>query len=611
MLDTEEPSLRLGFDETRTKVLFRALPGDQGHLVRLIARFGSGSQRGNLAAEVDLEDFLSRLPLLGHWHDPAGVSFAQDLKDLAEASVRDAQAVEERLRAGSRGQDVTGLVAESAVAGMLGDDWIAPLTDFQTRDIAKLLSLTHGANFSVPGAGKTRTALAVYAALRRSGSVRRMLVVSPKSAYEAWRDESDLCFAEPPVVRVFKRWPDNDAEILLVNYERLSRYQAQLADWLSMGRAMMVLDEAHRMKLGVRGTYGATCMALGPLASHRLILTGTPAPNGAKDLESLLSFVWPGHGRSAVDRAVAGGDLAHASKVLRPLFTRTTKNELGLPPVDVRVKYVDLPAAHRKLYSALRNQLTGLAAREQEEFTRLGKVLVYLMMASTNPALLEAGSDRYEPLPFYVPPLHPSDDLPLKELMRDLPRYESSPKYEAVLQTVSDNARAGRKTLVWSTFVRNLTTLAGVMGRYRPAVVHGGTPDRDEEIRRFREDPDCMVLLSNPATLGEGISLHHVCHDAVYVDRDFAAGRFLQSLDRIHRLGLAADTHTRVTVLLARGTIDGIVHDRLGHKLEFMGKILDDPLVQELADPEEDVTPWGMDAADLHALVSHLSDPSG
>ncbi|MFF4451098.1 DEAD/DEAH box helicase [Streptomyces goshikiensis] len=611
MLDTAEPSLRLGFDETRTKVVFRVPPGGQVHLVRLIAWFNSGSQRGNLAADVDLEDFLSRLTLLGRWHDPAGVFFAPDLKELAEGSVRDAQAVEARLTAGSRGQDVTGSVDASAVPGLLGESWIASLTDFQSRDIAKLLSLTHGANFSVPGAGKTRTALAVYAALRESGSVRRLLVVSPKSAYEAWQDEADLCFSERPAVRLFKRWPDNDAEILLVNYERLNRYQKELADWLSMGRAMMVLDEAHRMKLGVRGTYGASCMALGPLAAHRLILTGTPAPNGAKDLESLLSFVWPGHGRSAVDRAVAGGDLAHASKVLRPLFTRTTKSELGLPPVDVRIKYVELPAAHRKLYSALRNQLTGVASREQEEFTRLGKVLVYLMMASTNPALLESGSDRYEPLPFHVPALRPSDTLPLRELMRDLPRYETSPKYEAVLQMVSDNARAGRKTLVWSTFVRNLTTLAEALGRFRPAVVHGGTPDRDEEIRRFREDPDCMVLLSNPATLGEGISLHHVCHDAVYVDRDFAAGRFLQSLDRIHRLGLAAGTQTRVTVLLARGTIDDVVHDRLGRKLEFMGKILDDPLVQELADPEEDLTPWGMDAADLHALIRHLAQPFG
>ncbi|MEF9883145.1 DEAD/DEAH box helicase [Streptomyces sp. P9-A4] len=606
MAGDEEPSLRLDFDETRTKVVFRAQADGQEHLVRFVARYGSGSQRGTLAAEVDLEEFLSQLTLLRHWHDPASVRFAPDLQSLAEGSVRDSQAVEARINAGTQGTEVSGEISASAIADHLGDTWVAPLTSFQKRDIGKLLSLTHGANFSVPGAGKTRTALAVYTALRRAGKARRLLVVGPKSAYEAWTDEAAGCFTEPPVVRVFTQRPDSDAEILLVNYERLSRYQAVLADWLVSAPSMMVLDEAHRMKLGVRGTYGASCMALGPLARHRLILTGTPAPNGAKDLESLLSFVWPGHGRRAVDRAVSGGDLSHASRVLRPLFTRTTKSELQLPPVDVRVKYVELPEAHRRLYSALRNQLTGLQDREQEEFARLGKVLVYLLMASTNPALLESGSDRYEPLPFFVPPLRPADGLPLKELMRDLPRYETSPKYEAVLRTVTDNARAGRKTLVWSTFVRNLTTLARALDPLQPAVVHGGTPDRDEQIRRFREDPDCMVLLSNPATLGEGISLHHVCHDAVYLDRDFAAGRYLQSLDRIHRLGLAPDTETRVTVLIAQGTVDNIVHERLGRKLEFMGQILDDDVVRELADPEEDLAPWGMDATDLRALIGHL-----
>lgn len=108
---------------------------------------------------------------------------------------------------------------------------------------------------------------------------------------------------------------------------------------------------------------------------------------------------------------------------------------------------------------------------------------------------------------------------------------------------------------------------------------HGpwSTADREEQIQRFRNDPDCMVLLSNPATLGEGISLHQVCHDAIYVDRDFMAGRFLQSLDRIHRLGLAPETETRVTVLAATGTVDEVVARRMEEKLEFMGGILDDP----------------------------------
>jgi len=195
--------------------------------------------------------------------------------------------------------------------------------------------------------------------------------------------------------------------------------------------------------------------------------------------------------------------------------------------------------------------------------------------------------------------------------MQDLPAYEMSPKYQEVLAIVSENAANGRKTLVWSTFIRSINTLERALGHFGPAVVHGGTTDRDEQIRRFKQDDDCMVLLSNPATLGEGISLHHECHDAVYVDRDFAAGRFLQSLDRIHRLGLAPDITTRVTVLASEGTIDEVVAARLADKLAFMGGILDDPAVRQLADlDEEPAIGGGLDRGDLQALMGHLRAPA-
>jgi SNF2 family DNA or RNA helicase len=191
--------------------------------------------------------------------------------------------------------------------------------------------------------------------------------------------------------------------------------------------------------------------------------------------------------------------------------------------------------------------------------------------------------------------------------MRDLPHYELSPKYAEVQKIVHTNATLGRKTLVWSTFVRNLTSLESLLEEYSPAMVHGGTEDRAEQLQRFRQDGTCKVLLSNAATLGEGVSLHHDCHDAVYVDRDFAAGRFLQSLDRIHRLGLPPDTKTQVTVLVSNATIDELVEQRLAVKLDFMARVLDDPSVQALSDLQEEPSETaGMDGADLAAFVSYL-----
>lgn len=599
---TTETSLHLGFDATRTRVVLKTTDQYRQDLVQLAARFRTGGQLGPLSASVALDELLADLGVLSSWPNHAGVEWAPELRSLVAGVVKDANTVKERLA----GSEASPAVESADVPSMLGETWIGELNAFQLRDIAKLLSLGHGANFSVPGAGKTRVALAVYAAQKARQKVSRLLVVCPKSAYESWRYETAVCFSYPLRTHVLDGSMDQWAEVLIVNYERLDRSLSVLASWLKSGPSMIILDEAHRMKLGARGTYGAACMALGPLAERRLILTGTPAPNGSKDLENLLGFVWPGHGQRTVVQAVAGGDLAYASTVLRPLFTRTTKQELGLPPMRLRMRYVDMPDLHAEIYRSLVGGMSSGAARE--DLSSLGKTALRLLMAATSPALLLEGATRHEPLVYQLPPLEIPVGTSLYSLMQDLPDYELSPKYKEAIAIVAENAERGRKTLVWTTFVRSLTTLEQMLGKYSPAVVYGGTPDRDEQLRRFREDPSCMVLVSNPATLGEGISLHHVCHDAVYVDRDFMAGRFLQSLDRIHRLGLAPGTDTRVTVLAARNTIDEVVEVRLDQKLEFMGKILDDPTVQQLADLEEEPSvAAGLAPSDIEALLRHMS----
>ncbi|MFD7088113.1 DEAD/DEAH box helicase [Streptomyces sp. NPDC059892] len=604
MTQSAEPSLRIAFDVSRTKAVLRADQSFRTELTRLAARFPAGGQRGPTTLELSLDDFLVGIDVLADWPYPDSVDWEDELLALVGSVLDDADQAEQQLQ---RDPGSTAVLDDITVGEALGADWCADLTDFQRRDIARLLSLQHGANFSVPGAGKTRVGLAVYAAMRERGEVRRLLVVSPKSAYESWLFEGRHCFKRPPQTEVMGKSPDPRAEVLIVNYERLDKSLAGLASWLRAVPSMVILDEAHRMKLGARGIYGSACMALGPLSRRRLILTGTPAPNGARDLENLLSFVWPGHGRRVVTQAVDGGDLAYASAVLRPLFTRTTKNELGLPPFETRIRYLKMPELHREVYDALVGRFTARAEASREDFDALGKAMLRLLMAATSPALLVEGGSRYEPLTYQVPPLDVPENESLYSLMRSLPQHELSPKYKEALKIVGENAAAGRKTLVWTTFVRSLTTMERMFAAYQPAVVHGGTPDREEEIRRFREDPDCHVLLSNPATLGEGISLHHVCHDAVYVDRDFMAGRFLQSLDRIHRLGLEPGTETRVTVLAAEGTIDEVVALRLEEKLEFMGRILDDPSVQQLADLEEEPSATaGMDMADVRALLRHV-----
>src|SRR5690606_10575495 len=80
----------------------------------------------------------------------------------------------------------------------------------------------------------------------------------------------------------------------LTTYQTLANMEDEFRTFLKhVGpRAMVVLDEAHYIKSG-DGMQAATALRLAPLARSRVILTGTPAPNGYEDLANLFRFIYP------------------------------------------------------------------------------------------------------------------------------------------------------------------------------------------------------------------------------------------------------------------------------------------------------------------------------
>ena len=72
------------------------------------------------------------------------------------------------------------------------------LTELQLAAVNHLVIVHHGANFSVPGSGKTAIALAYYHMLRTQGEIDAFLVVGPASCFEPWEHEFELCFGSKP-----------------------------------------------------------------------------------------------------------------------------------------------------------------------------------------------------------------------------------------------------------------------------------------------------------------------------------------------------------------------------------------------------------------------------
>jgi len=240
---------------------------------------------------------------------------------------------------------------------------------------------------------------------------------------------------------------------------------------------------------------------------------------------------------------------------------------------------------------------------------------MYLLEAATNPGLLASalGAERPE---FAWPPDPIPPDSALAEKITAYSRLETPAKLEKLVALVDANANAGRKTLVWSNFTGNLLELYDrVLAPYRPALIYGEVPptgddpaqaSRESELSRFREEDSCMVLIANPAAMSEGVSLHMACNDAVYLERNFNAGQYLQSLDRIHRLGLSPDKETRITFLVSAETIDETVDEMVAIKAERLGRMLSDEALTTMALPDlENYGEW-IDTDDVSALLAHL-----
>ena len=59
---------------------------------------------------------------------------------------------------------------------------VRTLREKQMRDAFFMFAMMKSGNFSVPGSGKTSSALAVYAFLKANHLVERIVMVGPKSA---------------------------------------------------------------------------------------------------------------------------------------------------------------------------------------------------------------------------------------------------------------------------------------------------------------------------------------------------------------------------------------------------------------------------------------------
>lgn len=489
---------------------------------------------------------------------------------------------------------------------------------FQVRDIRHLLSIQNGANFSVPGAGKTTVAFALHLLTSQPGS--HVLVVCPKAAFPAWNEivadtmdptglDTDAFQVLSGAGHIIETMLASGGRRFVINYDLLIQHPGIIGAYLARQPVHLILDESHRMKAGEASQRGALLLSLAPLPIRRDVLSGTPMPQSPSDLVSQLNFLWPGQG---LGMQISGGK--QPREVLGSLYVRTTKEELGLPARYTHFHQVGMGQGQLALYGLVRSeslrQLSNVRAGAID-FAGARKSVMRLLQLSSNPLLaLRAITSDIAGINSGI----------VDQVIEDGP----SPKMVAVAAKARELAQQGRKCVIWTIFTDTIEQMLLMLADLNPVALYGAVPSgsksdpetREGRLRRFHLDKDCMVMIANPAAAGEGISLHTVCHEALYLDRSYVSTHFLQSIDRIHRLGLDEREITNVHIFQTRapqglGCIDHSVSRRLATKVRAMQQLLDDRDLHQIALDEENAAEPVEHDVDLQDIVDLVEELEG
>jgi len=613
-------SVQLGFDKSNSKIIFSHPSQDPfppGYNQWILTNLSKPEALGKPSFRLDAYYFLKSLRSFSEMRAQSGLFDLEIgdnfIKGLIDRFIGESSKVEAfRLHPSeslARGE----ILLELTSAGFLRAN---SLTEDQFRDIGRMAFLSNGANFSVPGAGKTTALLAVHAIALKNKTVDRLLVVAPRNALGAWDKEVKTCLGEGPIARLtggvakIRGILNKNPIIASISYQQLRISHSEILPFLRKSKVHLVLDEAHRAKGGEKSQQGEAALLLAPFAARRDILTGTPMPQGINDVKAQMSFLWPGQNIFDQDWDLSN-NISRAKVNLKPFYVRTRKSELNLPPINFKYHPISMGKSQKELYKFFTNKLTSLLsdfdAEQEWKFRKLGSHLMKNLMFCADPNVFLESLDSED------------DYRPLLDAARAFTKEESE-KLAKLDELVGEIlSMDNEKVVIWSSFTNVIEKLADRYRDINAMFIHGGV-DTDEEgqvgsrewvVNRFHEDPPSRILIANPAACGEGISLHHAAHNAIYFDRTFNAAHFMQSVDRIHRRGLPPHVNTQVHILYCLGTVEEVVLGRLSQKVKALEQLLEDPdLVSMVYDPEDvleqDQTSIGLDSGDIEALQKFL-----
>ena len=446
------------------------------------------------------------------------------------------------------------------------------------------------AYFMEMGTGKTKVLIDNMAMLYDKGKIDGALIIAPKGVIGTWYNQEIPTHLPDHIENVSVLWQANITKgqqeklnellkssdklhILIMNVEALSTSKGTdfAESFLRTHNTIMAIDESTTIK-NSSAKRTKNILKLGPQSKYRRIMTGSPITKNPLDLYSQCEFLsswlldfasfYAFRNRYAEMKTIhAQGrsiqvvnffkNISELSEKLKGFSYRVLKEDcLDLPDKIYVKRNVALTEEQSKLYKQMKTMALAILNGKQTTTVTVLTQLMRLHQITCGHFTADDGSTQN------------IKSNRINELMNVLEEVEG-------------------KAIIWANYQKDMFEIKKAIekeyGEGSVVDYYGLTPqeDRQPNIKRFQEDPECRFFVGTPQTGGYGITLTQA-NTVVYYSNGYDLEKRLQSEDRAHRIGQKKSV-TYVD-LMADDTVDEKIVKALRKKINIASEVLGEEL---------------------------------
>ena len=446
------------------------------------------------------------------------------------------------------------------------------------------------AYFMEMGTGKTKVLIDNIAMLYDKGKINGALIIAPKGVVKTWYEQELPTHLPDHIENVTVLWQSNITKtqqekletlfeietalhILIMNVEALSTEKGVkfASKFINSHKTMMAIDESTTIKTPT-AQRTKNIVGIGKHAKYRRIMTGSPITKNPLDLYTQCEFLDPWlldftsyyafrnryaemktmHLRGRSIQVVSEfKNLGELSETVKTFSYRVLKEDcLDLPPKNFIKRHIQLTPAQQKLYKQMKDQALAILNGKVSSTMTVLTQLMRLHQITCGHFTADDGTEQEV------------ESNRMKELMSILEETDG-------------------KAILWANYQRDIKGIVNnIVKKYGPGSVvdyYGLTPqeDRQDNIRKFQNNPECRFLVGTPQTGGYGITLTQA-NTVIYYSNGYDLEKRLQSEDRAHRIG-QKKTVTYID-LICEDTVDEKIVKALRDKINIASEVMGEEL---------------------------------